>query len=113
VEFERRISRDGRAGGANELLVVGGAEDKTLGRSSSPKTESARARSSLGAVGIPISTRASRVDRWLVSSRRIALCVASRAEGDGGRGAGFIVCATTRGIVEILHEEMTGSKRPA
>lgn len=35
--------------------------------------------------------------------------MASRAVGDGGRGAGFMACATTRGIVGILHDEMTGS----
>jgi hypothetical protein len=34
--------------------------------------------------------------------------VASRAPGEGGRGAGFIACATVRGIVGMLHEEMTG-----
>ena len=34
--------------------------------------------------------------------------MASRAVGEGGRGAGFIVCATAKGIVGILHEDTTG-----
>ena len=53
----------------------------------------------------------SRTDGSLVFSRRRALCVAARAEGDGGRGAGFIAWATTKGIVGILHEDITGSRR--
>lgn len=35
--------------------------------------------------------------------------MASRCEGEGGRGAGFMVCATARGIVGMLHDEITGS----
>lgn len=35
--------------------------------------------------------------------------MASRAVGEGGRGAGFIACATTKGIVGTLQEEMTRS----
>ena len=34
--------------------------------------------------------------------------MASRAVGEGGRGAGFIVCATAKGIVGMLHEDTTG-----
>jgi hypothetical protein len=56
--------------------------------------------------------RASRLDSWLGLSRRRAFCVASRAVGDGGRGDGFIACATIRGIVGILQDDMTGSTSP-
>jgi hypothetical protein len=59
--------------------------------------------------GSPIRTRASRLESWLGFSRRRAFCVASRAVGDGGRGAGFMACATVRGIVGILHDDITGS----
>jgi len=59
--------------------------------------------------GSPIRMRASRLDSWLGFSRRSAFCVASRAVGDGGRGEGFIACATIRGIVGILQDDMTGS----
>jgi len=34
--------------------------------------------------------------------------VASRAVGDGGRGAGFIACATIKGMVGMLHDDTTG-----
>lgn len=57
----------------------------------------------------PIKICASRVDNWFGSPRRRAFCVAARAVGEGGRGAGFIACATVRGIVGILHEDTTGS----
>jgi hypothetical protein len=60
---------------------------------------------------IPISTRASRLESWLGFSRRIAFCVAARWVGDGGRGAGFIACATTRGMVEMFTDDMTGPGR--
>lgn len=41
-------------------------------------------------------------------SGRLAFCVASGVVGDGGEG--FIACATTSGIVGMLHEDTTGSK---
>jgi hypothetical protein len=55
-----------------------------------------------------IKISASRVESWFVFSRRIARWVAARAVGDGGRGAGFIACATDRGIVGTLTEDTTG-----
>jgi hypothetical protein len=58
--------------------------------------------------GSPMRIRASRFESWLGFSRRIAFWVASRAVGEGGRGAGFIACATLRGIVGMLHDETTG-----
>ena len=39
---------------------------------------------------------------------RIARCTASRCVGEGGRGAGFIACATVSGMVGRLADEMTG-----
>jgi hypothetical protein len=57
---------------------------------------------------MPIKISASRVDSWFVFSRLIARCVAALACGDGGRGAGFIACATDRGIVGTLTEDTTG-----
>ena len=54
------------------------------------KKESNRARSSLASVTLRPKIRVSRVDSCSTFSRRRALCVAARAEGDGGRGAGFI-----------------------
>ena len=72
--------------------------------------ESNPARSSLTSVALRPKTRVSRVDSCSVFSRRSALCVAARAEGEGGRGAGFMACATTRGIVGILQEDTTGSR---
>jgi hypothetical protein len=44
---------------------------------------------------------------WFGLSRRAARCVACIDVGDGGRGA--IACASLRGIVWILHDEMTGA----
>ena len=35
--------------------------------------------------------------------------MAARAEGEGGRGAGFIACATVKGIVGILQDDTTGA----
>ena len=35
--------------------------------------------------------------------------MASRAVGEGGRGPGFMACATMSGIVEILQDDTTGS----
>jgi hypothetical protein len=107
------------------LVGLGGAADwgdagtepvpLPLSMASVVKNESNRARSSFGPslVAKPVSmrTRASRVDGWSVFSRLIARCVAARAVGDGGRGAGFMACATIKGMVGILHEETTGSAR--
>jgi hypothetical protein len=78
------------------------------------KKESSRVRSSFGGVSaftkpVSMSTRASRVDGWSVFSRLIARCVAARAVGEGGRGAGFIACATIKGMVGILTDDTTGS----
>ena len=53
--------------------------------------------------------RASRVESWFGFSRRNAFCVAARAVGEGGLGAGFIACATVSGMVGILTEDTTGS----
>jgi hypothetical protein len=43
--------------------------------------------------------------------------MASRVVGEGGRGPGFMVCATMSGMVEILQDDTTGSvngfNRPA
>ena len=108
TEFDLRISLEG-LGGADTFFGV------SLAGCFAPiasllKNESNRARSSLASLPLrPISTRASRLDSWSGCSRRIAFCVAARAEGDGGRGAGFIACATTSGIVGMLHEDTTGS----
>ena len=75
---------------------------------------------SMGAVSVsppswslvsPMRMRASRVDSWFGFSRRRAFCVAARWVGDGGRGAGFMVCATARGIVGMLQDEITGSAK--
>jgi hypothetical protein len=41
----------------------------------------------------------------------MARCVAARAVGDGGRGAGFMACATAKGIVGTFTEDTTGSAR--
>ena len=59
--------------------------------------------------GSPMRMRASRVESWLGFSRRSAFCVAARAVGDGGLGAGFIACATVSGMVGMLTEDTTGS----
>lgn len=61
---------------------------------------------------IPIRTFASRLDKPLESFCRDALCAAAIAVGDGGRGAGLMDCATVRGMVGMLHEEMTGPMMP-
>jgi hypothetical protein len=52
--------------------------------------ESIRARLSLTSEALRPNIRVSRLDSWSVFSRRRAICIASRAEGDGGRGAGSI-----------------------
>ena len=41
----------------------------------------------------------------------MARCVAARAFGDGGRGAGFMAWATAKGIVGTLTEDTTGPTR--
>ena len=41
----------------------------------------------------------------------IARCVAARELGDGGRGGGFMACATSRGIVGTVAVELTGSAK--
>jgi hypothetical protein len=61
---------------------------------------------------IPIRTFASRLDKPLESPCRDALCAAATAVGDGGRGAGFMDCAMLRGMVGMLHDEMTGPMMP-
>jgi hypothetical protein len=38
----------------------------------------------------------------------MARCVAARAVGDGGRGAGFMACATANGMVGTFTEDTTG-----
>jgi hypothetical protein len=58
---------------------------------------------------MPIRIFASRVLSWFGFSRRVARWAASRAPGDGGRGAGFIVCATASGIVGMFTDEITAS----
>ena len=109
----RRSSRDGR-GGAGLL----GDVDFWMGDSGSlvetvsfVKNDSSLVRSPFWfLLGIPMrSTCASRLDSWFGFSLRSAFCVASRAVGEGGRGAGFIACATVKGMVGMLHEDMTGS----
>lgn len=82
-----------------------------FGLTVSEKKVSTRVRSSFEVTENPfiIRTLASRVDSWLGFSRRRAFCVAARAVGEGGRGAGFMAWATMRGIVGILQEETTGS----
>ena len=79
-------------GGADALVGDEGLLSATFFVvTASLKKESNRPRSSLTSITCrPIRTRVSRVDNCSVFSRRRALCVASRAEGDGGRGAGFI-----------------------
>ena len=41
----------------------------------------------------------------------IALWVAARAPGDGGRGGGLMACATSNGIVGTVAVELTGSAK--
>ena len=50
--------------------------------------ESIRTRPSLTSAALKPKIRVSRLDNCSVFSRRSAICIASRAEGDGGRGAG-------------------------
>ena len=50
--------------------------------------ESILARPSLTSAALKPKIRVSRLDSCSVFSRRSAICIASRAEGDGGRGAG-------------------------
>ena len=52
--------------------------------------ESILACPSLTSAALKPKTRVSRLDSCSVLSRRSAICIASRAEGDGGRGAGSI-----------------------
>lgn len=110
IVLSRRCSLEGR-GGAGDLGTPADI-GSLLATASLLKNDSRRALSSLPSAldGRPIRIRASRLDSWLGFSRRRAFWVASRAVGDGGRGAGFIACATIRGMVGMLHDEMTGSK---
>ncbi len=57
-----------------------------------------------------MSTLASRVDRPPASWRE-ALWAAAIAVGEGGRGAGFMACATIKGIVGMLQDEITGPSK--
>jgi hypothetical protein len=100
-------SLGGRTGGVCTFGLVDGEMGSTA--SSSLKKDSTRRRPpDEGAGGMPIKISASRVDSWFVFSRLMARCVAARAFGDGGRGAGFIAWATARGMVGTLTEDTTG-----
>lgn len=112
----RRPSLDGRGGALLALfdipppfsLVSKGwvaKKDSSLTRSSCPSS----IRGALSEDGSPMRMRASRVESWLGFSRRSAFCVAARAVGEGGLGAGFIACATVSGMVGMLTEDTTGS----
>jgi hypothetical protein len=121
-----RLSLDG-LGGTGIGIGVGGGESETTrapsfiglkfelysAAASSEKNDSNLRRSlsfsSPDGAGSPISTRASRLDNLSGFSRSRAFCIASRAVGDGGRGAGFMACATISGIVGMLHDDITGS----
>ena len=113
----RRDSLDGRGGALLKLfappcpfsLVSAGwfaKKDSSLTRSLSCPSST---RVALSEDGSPMRMRASRVESWLGFSRRSAFCVAARAVGEGGLGAGFIACATVSGIVGMLTEDTTGS----
>ena len=108
IEVPRFKSLDGLGGAA----VRGVATLPLTEAASSEKKVWTPCRPALASplLGKPINTRASRLESWLGFSRRRAFCVASRAPGDGGRGAGFIVWATARGIVGMLQDETTGPK---
>jgi hypothetical protein len=86
-KFILPIRLDGR-GGAGILGVERLLSPSTV--AASLKKDSNPACSSLTSVASRPKTRVSRVDSFSVFFRRRALCIASRAEGDGGRGAGFI-----------------------
>jgi hypothetical protein len=125
IEFPRRISRDGRGGAGLPPGAIRGDSGVgadwlggTAGAGASSRNDDGRRRSSMGTAtgcpflswpGMPMRICASRVESWFGLSRRVARCVASRAAGDGGRGAGFIVCATCSGIVGMFTDEITGS----
>ncbi len=113
----RLSSRDGR-GGAGLLGVAKDFPESAplIETASFVKNDSSLVRSPpfdpFSLLGIPKRrTWASRWESCSGFSLRRAFCVASRAVGEGGRGAGFIACATVRGIVGMLHEDMTGSAR--
>lgn len=62
--------------------------------------------------GRPMRIQASPLDSWFGFSLLKAFCVASRAVGEGGRGAGFTAWATSNVIVAIiLTDDMTGSEQ--
>ncbi len=113
----RRNSREGRGGTgllgdtAFFVFIATGDSGSFVETVSFVKKDSSLARSPFGSLlGIPMrSTCASRLDSWCGFSLRMAFCVASRAVGEGGRGAGFIACATVKGMVGILHDDITGS----
>ena len=118
----RRVSLDG-LGGTTFVFededaifladgVSGGLEEATL----FVKKESRRARSpspfvvGLSLPAMPMRICASLLDNWFGLSRRWARWVAALAVGEGGRGEGFIACATGRGIVGMLLDDTTGSR---
>lgn len=55
------------------------------------------------------NTRASRLESWRGFCLLVALCVAARAPGDGGRGGGLMACATSNGMVGTVAVELMGS----
>lgn len=102
------MSRDGRGGTGAGALLSGSIGSKNV---SKRPLSSFGCNTPVSDAGSPMSTRASLLESWLGFSLRRAFCVAARAEGEGGRGAGFIACATVRGIVGILQDDTTGSEK--
>ena len=57
----------------------------------------------------PISFAASDAVRVFGFDDKLAFCIRAAEVGEGGRGGGFIDCATARGMVLILADEVTGA----
>jgi hypothetical protein len=117
--LDRRGSLDGRGGAFLEFLAAAPPYPFSPSSTGCMKSESSllllllscpsSMRIPFSEDGRPMRTRASRDESWLGFSRRSAFCIAARAVGDGGLGAGFIACATVSGIVGMLTEDTTGS----
>lgn len=57
----------------------------------------------------PISFAASDAESELGLVVRDAFCIRMASVGEGGRGGGFIVCATASGMVLIFEDDVTGA----
>lgn len=63
----------------------------------------------VGSTDAPISLAASVADSVFGLLVRLAFCTLTAEVGEGGRGGGFIDCATDSGIVLMLLDDVTGA----